>query len=364
MGLARSRPPLRADGDVPARVPLRRRRLRRPRRDPRLAGRAAGAPGLAGGRRCCSSRCCCRSCPGRSATSTCSDRVVPISTGSGKALYVGTYLPADGEYQRVKAILVRSATKAATCRRTPQALNEVDPTPLFDRGRRSAIPDLPRDSALGKIGKENFSKYFGEDPLGYAGDDRAQGRPDVVQRRRRSDEQRRRAGRSRSCSSRSGWPASSCSGLRRRWWELVALATPIVLVTAVGAASLAAPRRNEVLMTLVFPLAALALSRRVAAISSGREWSPRAGIFPAELTALRSGGLLIGDRPDRRLRGRPPALAAQRRRADPARSPGSGWRSSPAPKSSTACSPPSPSKRATAAASSASPSSPSSSSSC
>ena len=34
------------------------------------------------------------------------DRVVPISTGSGKALYVGTFLPADGEYQRVKAILV------------------------------------------------------------------------------------------------------------------------------------------------------------------------------------------------------------------------------------------------------------------
>ena len=41
--------------------------------------------------------------------------------------------------------------------------------------------------------------------------------------------------------------------------ELAALATPILLVTAVGAASLAAPRRNEVLMTLVFPLAALAL---------------------------------------------------------------------------------------------------------
>ncbi len=33
------------------------------------------------------------------------DRVVPISTGGGKALYVGTYLPADGDYQRVKALL-------------------------------------------------------------------------------------------------------------------------------------------------------------------------------------------------------------------------------------------------------------------
>ena len=34
-------------------------------------------------------------------------RLVPISTGDGKALYVGTYLPADGEYQKVKALLVR-----------------------------------------------------------------------------------------------------------------------------------------------------------------------------------------------------------------------------------------------------------------
>ena len=68
--------------------------------------------------------------------------------------------------------------------------------------------------------------------------------------------------------------------LRRWWWELVALATPIVLVTAVGAASLAAPRRNEVLMTLVFPLAALTLSRAVAAISSGRKWSPQQASSP------------------------------------------------------------------------------------
>jgi hypothetical protein len=62
-------------------------------------------------------------------------------------------------------------------------------------------------------------------------------------------------------------------GLRRRWWELVVLATPIALVTLVGAATLAAPRRNEVLMTLVLPLAALAVCRLAAAISSRGEWS-------------------------------------------------------------------------------------------
>jgi hypothetical protein len=65
-------------------------------------------------------------------------------------------------------------------------------------------------------------------------------------------------------------------GWRRRWWDLIAMATPLALVTAVGAASLAAPRRNEVLMTLVFPLAGAALARAGGALSSSRPWtSPR-----------------------------------------------------------------------------------------
>jgi 4-amino-4-deoxy-L-arabinose transferase-like glycosyltransferase len=204
-------------------------------------------------------------------------RVVPISTGSGKALYVGTYLPADGEYQRVKALLV-ARYRHRNLDPQSEALNRVDPTPLFDRVA-ARYPDLPRDSALGKIGKQNFSRYFGEDPLGYLGM--------TV----------RKAG--RMWSSGVGAAMSSGAGraaqillvllglaglgllaLRRSWWELVALATPIVLVTAVGAVSLAAPRRNEVLMTLIFPLAALTLSRCAAAISSGGRWSPRQASSP------------------------------------------------------------------------------------
>ncbi len=62
-------------------------------------------------------------------------------------------------------------------------------------------------------------------------------------------------------------------GLRRRWWETLCLAAPIVLVTVVGAATLAAPRRNEILMTLIIPLAGLALSAAASAVSSGRKWS-------------------------------------------------------------------------------------------
>jgi 4-amino-4-deoxy-L-arabinose transferase-like glycosyltransferase len=199
------------------------------------------------------------------------ERVVPISTGGGKALYVGTFLPADGEYQRVKAILYERQT-GHSLPPDSQALNEVDPTPLFNRVARH-YPELPRDSALGKIGKQNFSKYFGEDPLGYLGMTvRKVGR---MWSSGVGEAMDTTAGRAiQVLLVLLGIAGLAVLALWRRWWELVALATPLVLVTLVGAATLAAPRRNEVLMTLVFPLAGLALSSGLTAISSGREWSP------------------------------------------------------------------------------------------
>jgi 4-amino-4-deoxy-L-arabinose transferase-like glycosyltransferase len=199
------------------------------------------------------------------------DRVVPISTGGGKALYVGTYLPADGEYQRVKATLYRRYD-GKSLPPNSQALNEVDPVPLFNRVA-ARYPDLPRDSALGKVGKQNFSKFFGEDPVGYLGM--------TVRKVGRMWSSGVGAAMSSTLGRAVqilivvlGLAGFTLLGVRRRWWELTALATPIVLVTAVGAVSLAAPRRNEVLMTLVFPLAAIALVAAAAAISSGRKWSP------------------------------------------------------------------------------------------
>lgn len=209
------------------------------------------------------------------------DRVVPISTGGGKALYVGTYLPADGEYQRVKAILA-DRYLGRDLAPNSEALDDVNPTPLFNKVAAEVQEDHPglsRDEALGKAGKEDFNKYFGEDPWGYAA------------------MTARKVG--RMWSSGVGEAMSTTAGravqillvalglagfallaVRRRWWELVVLATPISLVTAVGAISLAAPRRNEVLMTLVFPLVGLALSTGLAAISSGREWSSEQASSP------------------------------------------------------------------------------------
>jgi 4-amino-4-deoxy-L-arabinose transferase-like glycosyltransferase len=199
-------------------------------------------------------------------------RFVPISTGGGKALYVGTFLPADGEYQRVKALLYKRYD-GKSLPPDSQALNEVDPVPLFDRVAER-YPELPRDSALGKIGKQNFSHYFGEDPWGY------------LAMTARKVGRMWSSGVGEAMSSSAGRAmqllivALALAGLgvlawRRRWWELTAMVTPIVIVTAVGAASLAASRRNEVLMTLVFPLAAAALSRALAALLSSGRWPSR-----------------------------------------------------------------------------------------
>ena len=183
------------------------------------------------------------------------DRLVPVSTGSGKALFVGTYLPADGEYQQVKAELLYEQTGQ---RLDPDSeeLEKIDPVPLFDRAAE-AYPDLERDAALGRLGRENFNEYFGDDPVGYVG------------------MTFRKVG--RMWSSGIGEAMSSplgrviqtmlvlagIAGLAllawRRRWEAIAVALPIATVTAVAALTLAPPRRNEILMMLVLPLAAVAL---------------------------------------------------------------------------------------------------------
>ena len=206
------------------------------------------------------------------------DKVVPVSTGGGKALYVGTYLPGDGEYQRVKALLVKRYL-GRDLEPGSAALDAVDPTPLFDRVAEEEHPELPRDEALGKVGKENFEKYLEEDPGGY------------LAMTARKVGRMWSSGVGEAMSSTPGRVVQvllvllglagfALLGLRRRWWELVVLATPILLVTAIGALSLAAPRRNEVLMTLVFPLAGLALSSGLTAIFSGRKWSPEQASSP------------------------------------------------------------------------------------
>ena len=189
-------------------------------------------------------------------------RWVPISTGSGKALFVGSNLPADGDYKRVKAQLLEEQ-RGITLAPDSAELEKVDPVPLFDEAARqyridNDLPDLTRDQALGRVGKENLQDYLTEQPLDYIG------------MSFRKVWRMWGSGVGEAMSSPlgaliqkllvlTGLIALGWLGWKRRW-EAIALAIPILTVTAVGAATLAPARRNEILMTLVLPLAAVALA--------------------------------------------------------------------------------------------------------
>jgi 4-amino-4-deoxy-L-arabinose transferase-like glycosyltransferase len=177
------------------------------------------------------------------------DRVVPISTGGGKALFVGTFLPGDGDYFRTKQVLAERYLHRQVSR---EDLGKIDPVPLFDRVA-ARYPGLSRDAALGKAGRKNLEDALSDDPLSYGG---------MLARKVWR-------------MWRIGWVSMSgpvgfvwqrglelfalvalvLLALRRRWeWFVSAL--PLGLITAVAAVTLAAPRRNETLMPLVIALAA------------------------------------------------------------------------------------------------------------
>ncbi|MEX0620803.1 MAG: phospholipid carrier-dependent glycosyltransferase [Solirubrobacterales bacterium] len=210
------------------------------------------------------------------------DRIVPISTGSGKALYVGTYLPADGEYQRVKADLYERYTGVKLLAGS-DALDEIDPVPLFDRVA-ATYPGLSRDAALGRAGKENLNRFASEDPFGYAG------------MTLRKVWRMWSSGVGELMSSPAGRVTqlilvlAGMAGLGllvwRRRWEAIAIGLPVLTISAIGAATLAPPRRNEILMTLVLPLAALTFAE-VATLFSGNSAAQRRSSAPVQTTEPR-----------------------------------------------------------------------------
>src|SRR5690606_19176741 len=90
----------------------------------------------------------------------------PISTGSGKALFTGTFMPGDGDYQRTKAILAREQL-GVDLEPGSAELHAVDPKPLFDHVAERH-PDLLRDDALGKLGRQQLEENLRERPVDQA----------------------------------------------------------------------------------------------------------------------------------------------------------------------------------------------------
>jgi len=95
------------------------------------------------------------------------ERFVPVSTGGGKALYIGTYVDADGDGAKLRALLLerQPRLRAALARSGPPG----DPDRyvlelLLARQAQRAHPDLETDSALARLGRENLGDAISEQP--------------------------------------------------------------------------------------------------------------------------------------------------------------------------------------------------------
>ncbi len=177
------------------------------------------------------------------------DRFVPISTGGGQVLFAGTYLPSDGNPEKVGAEVVERHPELFG----PHALQRLRMEQILARLAEQRYPGLETDKALGRMGREQLWNDVSEEPLEYAGFVATKvGRiwshgPRAVMRQ-------------------PGWEllhwalvAFGLAGLivlaLRRRWEALMLATILVAITAISALLVASPRRVLVMMSLVAALA-------------------------------------------------------------------------------------------------------------
>jgi hypothetical protein len=177
------------------------------------------------------------------------DRFVPISTGGGQVLFAGTYLPSDGDPERVGAEVVArhpGIFDAADLRRL--RLEQI-----LARLAAQRYPGLEADQALSRMGREQLWDDVAEEPLEFAGFLAAKvgriwshGPRDVMREPL--------------------WEALHWAlvalgllGLaalaRRRRWEALLLAAVLLSITALSAVLVASPRRVLVMLPLVAALA-------------------------------------------------------------------------------------------------------------
>jgi 4-amino-4-deoxy-L-arabinose transferase-like glycosyltransferase len=180
------------------------------------------------------------------------DRFVPVSTGGGKALFVATYLPGKGRQVPTKRHLITRFTGDKNV--TDEEVAAVQMAHLLDRVA-AKYPQLERDAALARIGRENFRRYVRERPVAYA---RMVATKMWNVWRRGSGPTMRAV----------GWKvfhytllALAVVGLAvlalRRRWEALVIGLLIGGITVLGGLLLAVPRRNVPLIPLVLALAAV-----------------------------------------------------------------------------------------------------------
>ncbi len=191
------------------------------------------------------------------------DRFVPVSTGGGQVLFAGTYLPSDGDPEKVGMEVVARHPGLFE----PQDAERLRLEQILARLARQRYPDLPSDEALGRMGREQFWDDVTEKPAEYAGF--------VATKAWRIWSHG-----PREVMKRPGWEvfhwallvfsllgfavlALRCNAKAGKWpsfalhrgWEALLLATIFIAITAISALLVASPRRVLVMLPLVAALA-------------------------------------------------------------------------------------------------------------
>jgi len=182
------------------------------------------------------------------------DRFVPISTGGGQVLFAGTYLPSDGDPEKVGAEVVAEHPDLFS----PEDAQRLRLEQILARLAAQEHPGMETDQALSKMGKEQLWDNASDEPLEYAGFVATKvariwshGPRDVMRE--------------------PGWEvmhwALGALGLLglgllalRRRWEALLLGTIFLAITAISALLVASPRRVLVLVPLLASLSAVSIA--------------------------------------------------------------------------------------------------------
>lgn len=196
------------------------------------------------------------------------DRFVPISTGGGQVLFAGTYLPSEGDPEKVGAEVVARHPELFG----PDAAQQLRLEQILARLAAHRYPEMETDQALSKMGKEQLWDDISEEPLEYAGF--------VATKIGRIWSHGPRAVMREPVWEALHWAlvALGLLGLAvlawRQRWEALLLATIFLAITAISALLVASPRRVLVMVPLLAALASVALAWVIQRLVSFRGYSP------------------------------------------------------------------------------------------